>query len=77
MERVREEEANVALRDEAHMEVVTRNVRKAADSTRAAAAEWMAALQESADYARAVEAGGRLPPQGVAVAMEETAGSQA
>ena len=45
------------------MEEVSRNVREAADSARAAAAEWVAALQDQADYATAVEAGGRLPPQ--------------
>jgi type IV secretory pathway TrbL component len=77
LQRLREEEANVAMRDESHMEEVTRNVRKAAVSARAAAAEWVSALKDQADYAASVEAGGRLPPQEVAVDMEETAGSQA
>ena len=51
LQRLREEEENVAMRDEAHMEEVTRNVRQAAVSSRAAAAEWRAALQDQADYA--------------------------
>ena len=77
LQRVRQEGENVAVRDEAHMEEVSRNVQEAADSARAAAANWAAAEQDPADYAVAVEAGGRLPPQEAAVAMEEAAGSQA
>ena len=77
LQRLREEEENVAMRDEAHMEEVTRNVRQAAVSSRAAAAEWTAALQDQADYSASAEAGGRLPPQEVAADMEEAAGSQA
>ena len=65
------------MRDEAQMQEATGNVREAADSARAAAAKWASAVQDQADYATAVEAGGRLPPQEVAVTTEESAGSQA
>ena len=50
------------------MQEMSRDVQEAADSARAAAAEYEAVVQEASDSARAAEAGGRLPPQEVTVA---------
>ena len=74
MEKVREEEANVAVRDEAQLQALSRNVQEATESARAAATEYDAATAQL-DAVRA-HAGGRLPPQEVAVVMVEAAGSQ-
>ena len=60
LQRLREGEENVAMREEAHMEGVTERVRIAADSARAAEGEWGAALQDQADFV-AGSAGGRPP----------------
>ena len=50
-------------------------MREAADSARAAAVERASAVQDQAEYAAAVNEGGRLPPREVAMTTEETAGS--
>ena len=76
LQRLREGEANEAVREEAHMEEATKRMRMAADSARAAGVEWMTALQDQADFA-AGSAGGRLPPQEGVEATEEAAGGEA
>ena len=61
LERVREDEANVAVRDEAQMQLMSRNVQEAAGSARAAAAEHEAATARL--NAVRAQADGRLPPR--------------
>ena len=69
-------EANVAVRDEAQMQdlVMSRNVQEAAESARAAAAEYDAATAQLS--AVRAQAGGRLPPQAVTVVMGGAAASR-
>ena len=58
LQRLREGEANGAMREEAHMEEVTKRIRIAADSARAAGVEWVTALQDQADFAAGSAGGG-------------------
>ena len=75
LERVRKEdpEANVATRDEVPVQLLemSRDVLEAAEAAEAAAAELDAVMATAP-----AQAGGLLPPQGVAVVMAEAAAQQ-
>ena len=76
LERMREDEANVAARDEVQLLALSRNVQESAEAARAAAAEYDAVTAQLDAVRAQMDAGGRLPPQGIAVGMVEAAGSR-